>query len=198
MAEENNAQVEKKSTFGDIMGEYVSTNVKETGYNVLIDVVIPGTIDVIHQALVAIVDNTLHPYTSRNKNGTSSSVNRSSSAADRYHRSYKREYEKQQQTTQSNQTEQDRIELAYNWRFDDEGQAQITLEYLRDCIDKTRSAAVAQFFDSPGVREVPKAADWEWGWTDLSERNGVRVIAIRSFGRVQYYQIRLPKVEKIQ
>ena len=50
-------QAKKNNSVGSLMKDYVSTNVKDIGYNVLTDVIIPGVLDVIHQSFITFADN---------------------------------------------------------------------------------------------------------------------------------------------
>lgn len=190
-------QAKKDNSVSSLMKDYVSTNVKDIGYNVLTDVIIPGVLDVIHQSFITFADNIFHPYGNNNSSTRYIREHKYGNRADMYHDSYKSSNPQSRDYDRQEQLKMDRIAAVHDWIFDSEGDAYSTLLYLRDRIDSSEVATVADFYDSKGVGETPKPNDWKWGWKDLSDKRGVKVVPVRTMGAIRGFQIRLPKAEAV-
>ena len=196
MADENAivpAEKNQRQPLGEVMAEYVSSDIKNIAYDVGINTVLPGLLDVAHQGIISFFDSILHPYGNniRYKNYAVNSSPRYN-RAETYHGSYARQNgsSKQQPDTREQQ-KLDRIEAVHNYVFGTYEKAYETLYEMRDQIDKTGSVTVAEFYDI-GTDQNPVSSDWGWGWKDLSDKTGTRIVTVHVNGDKKY-MIRLPK-----
>ena len=179
----------------EIMSEYVTADAKTIGYNVLANTVIPGFLDVVRQALSSALDEFIHPYGPNYNTGIREyrySRNQSNmSRADRYHGSYKASGSVQ---TTREKRELDRIEAVHSTPIYDEDLAKYVLVEMRQDIVKSGNVTVAQFYDYSHTR-TPISNDWDWGWTDLSDKVKWREYPGRDENGTPCWYIRLPRAQ---
>lgn len=192
MADEIISADNKKQPITEVMAEYVSSDIKGIAYDVGINTVLPGLLDVAHQGIVSLVDAIIHPYGNniRYKNYAVNSSPRLNKA-DTYHGSYARSNGQSRQPDIREQQKIDRISAVHDYVFLTYEKAYETLYEMRDQIDKTGSVTVAEFYDI-GTDQNPVSSDWRYGWTDLSDKTGTRIVTVHVNGEKRY-MIRLPK-----
>lgn len=196
---ENDIQVvepneEKQRPIGDIMADYVTADAKSIGYNVLANTVIPGVLDVVRQALSSALDEFIHPYGPNNTGIREYRYSRSqpnASRADRYHNSYKANGAVQ---ATKERRELDRIEAVHSTPIYNEDLAKYVILEMRQDILKSGNVTVAQFYDYSHTR-TPISNDWDWGWTDLTDRMKWREYKGRDENGVECWYIRLPRAQ---
>ena len=184
-----------RATISSVFKECVSSDIRGIGYDVLVDTVIPGGLDLLHQAIVSVLDRTLHPY-GQNRGYSSNYIRmqrygQPATRAEQYHQSYgsssmKKDYAKQQKE----QKEMDRIEMVYVWPFYIEGKAVADLEELKERIKLHGKVTVAEFYDIC-TDQLPQSPDWDWGWVNL---DSARIIKGRDGNGNSCFFINLPRV----
>lgn len=160
------------------VSSYINTNFNGTANEVLTEMVLPGAIDLICDAIKMFADKTFrrdsYYYDVRHPNNDGYS--RRIKSAENYHKT----------TAEARQQQARGINRIYGINYypiPSKGKAVIAIQELKRIIKSDGYATVADFYDS--VDDVPISTDWEWGWYNIDNAQVV------SAGNV--YNVRLPK-----
>ena len=170
------AQTKKKSEIHKIADIFISEDVKNVKTYVLMDVLVPAIKKAISDIVTNGIDMILYGETGR----------RSSSGSSASKVSYKSYYDRRDDNyRQSNETRSrfDFDEIVFNTR----GDAEATMDQMRDMIDRYGVVTVADMYDMADLTQ-PYTSN-KYGWTNIRSAEIVRVR--------NGYVIKLPKAMPI-
>ena len=188
-----NGEVEvRKKPLGRKFAETMfNTDARYVKDHVIQDIIIPSIQEFIFNGLHDFIDTVF-------KSGDSSRSYSRSSGGSRT--SYEKYYYKSGSGSSSNSKPTFDQPLrnpndAYEYLFDDRGEADRTLEEMRSIIDEFGKVTLNDYYEMIGqTSKLGSATDADFGWTNL---NGVTISTVRGSNRERKYVINLPRLEQL-